>query len=94
MHRKPSIIAYDITSSLKRRRVYRRLLQWRIDGQKSVHECLLSQREAQELYLQLGELIDPETDRLMLVWLSPNGTINGRGTGNTDSLFQRLLHVK
>lgn len=93
MKRKPAIIAYDISSPLRRRRVQKRLQEWRLDGQKSVHECLLNQREAEELYLQLCELIDPETDKLMLAWLSPNGAVDGRGAGDTDSLFRRWLHV-
>ena len=94
MKRRPAIIAYDIRNPLRRRRVYKRLQQWRIDGQKSVHECLLATREAEELYLQLSELIDDDTDRLLLAWLSPNGAVDGRGTGVDDNLFRRMIHVR
>jgi CRISPR-associated protein Cas2 len=93
MKRKPAIIAYDIHSSWCRRRVYRCLQAWRVDGQLSVHECLLSEREAEELYLQLGALIDPATDKLLLAWLAPNSLVYGRGTGQVDSLFRRWRHI-
>ncbi len=93
MKRKPAIIAYDIGNPVRRRRVHKRLQQWRIDGQKSVHECLLNHKEAEELYVQLLELIDPQGDKLMLAWLSPNAEVNGRGVGDQDSLFRRWLHV-
>jgi CRISPR-associated protein Cas2 len=94
MNRRPAVIAYDISHPLRRRRVHRRLLQWRIDGQKSVHECLLAPREAEELYLQLGELIDPQKDRLLLAWLAPNSPVEARGTGSADSLFRRLARIR
>ena len=93
MHRRPAVIAYDISSPLRRRRVYKRLLQWRIDGQKSVHECLLAPREAEELYLQLGELIDPYRDRLLLAWLAPNSGVESRGAGTGESLFRSMVRV-
>lgn len=93
MQRKPIVIAYDIHNPLRRRRVHQRLAQWRIDGQKSVHECLLTEREAEELYAQLCELIEPASDRLLLSWLIPGGQIDGRGQGQTDSFFRRLVRV-
>ena len=94
MKRRPAIIAYDISNPLRRRRVHKRLQQWRIDGQKSVHECLLATREAEELYVQLMELLDEETDRLMLAWLAPNGAAEGRGTGSGENLFRRMIQVR
>lgn len=63
-----AIIAYDIASNRRRGRALRLLKRWRLSGQKSVHECQLDTDEATELYLQLGELIDPATDHLLLVW--------------------------
>lgn len=93
MQRRPAVIAYDIAHPLRRRRVYKRLMQWRIDGQKSVHECLLAPKEAEELYLQLGELIDPERDRLLLIWLTPGAPVEARGSGSADSLFRRMVRV-
>jgi len=34
-----------------------------------VFECALNKQEAEELFLQLTDIIDPETDKLMLMWL-------------------------
>ncbi len=93
MARRPVVIAYDISSNRRRRRVRRLLHRWRLDGQKSVHECLLSLREAEELYLQIMELIDPKTDRLLLAWLHPHGPVLARGVGRAGSLFTKMIQV-
>ena len=93
MKRKPVVIAYDISNPLRRRKVFKRLQAWRIDGQKSVHECLLNLREAEELYVQLYELINPDTDHLLLAWVSRNRVPRGLGAGHVDNLFRRFLHV-
>jgi len=79
--RRPCVVAYDIRSNSVRRRVLRVLRAWRLDGQESVHECRLSQSEAEELFVQLAEMIDPETDRLLLSWVQPRrrGAARGRG---------------
>jgi CRISPR-associated protein Cas2 len=66
--RRLAIIAYDIVSNRRRRAALAVCRRWRLDGQLSVHECRLTDAEATELYLQLADLIDPLTDRLMLVW--------------------------
>lgn len=92
--RQPVIIAYDIQSDATRRRVYRILLEWRLDGQKSVHECLLEVGEAKELFMQLTEAIDRDTDRLLLVWVAPRRALFARGLGRIDALFRHLLSVR
>jgi CRISPR-associated protein Cas2 len=69
MKRRAAVIAYDISSNKRRRHVHRRLQAWRLDSQYSVFECQLSSFEAKELFMQLTEIIDPETDKLLLVWL-------------------------
>jgi len=66
MARLPTLIAYDISDDPARGRALRTVLEWRLDGQKSVHECLLSMSEAEELFAQLSALLDSRTDRLML----------------------------
>ena len=94
MKRRSAVIAYDISDARNRRQVFKLLQQWRIDGQKSVHECLLSTREAEEIYLQLAAIIDEDTDRLMLAWLTPNGHVEGRGLGVGTSLFRRMIQIR
>lgn len=94
MSRSPVIIAYDISADQTRRRIYKILLEWRLDGQKSVHECVLSAAEAQELFIQLGQAIDPATDRLLLAWVAPRRPLFARGAGRVDALFAKLLNVR
>ena len=94
MVRKPAIVAYDISADSTRRQVYKILLEWRLDGQKSVHECVLSPAEAKELFMQLGDAIDPETDRLLLAWVAPFRAPQKRGVGRIDRLFAELLNLR
>ncbi|MBE2294543.1 MAG: CRISPR-associated endonuclease Cas2 [Phycisphaerales bacterium] len=93
MSRNPIIIAYDISANATRRQIYKILLEWRLDGQKSVHECVLSITEAQELFIQLGQAIDPATDRLLLAWVAPRRPLYTCGVGRVDALFTKLLNI-
>jgi CRISPR-associated protein Cas2 len=69
MPRKPAVIAYDIVTDKRRRQVARCLQTWRLDGQYSLFECRLTEAEAGELFLQLVDLIDTDTDALLLAWM-------------------------
>lgn len=90
MKRRPAVIAYDISSNASRRRVLRILRDWRMDGQLSVHECLLTPAEAEELFIQLCEHIDPDHDRLLLAWLNPRRPVHARGPGRASTAAQRI----
>ncbi len=69
MKRSTAIIAYDIVSDTRRRQVHRCLKGWGLTAQYSLFECQLGSREAEELFLQLTQLIDPQTDSLLLAWM-------------------------
>lgn len=69
MQRYSAVIAYDITSDARRRQVHRCLKRWGLASQYSLFECQLGSREAEELFLQLGKLLDDTTDSLLLAWL-------------------------
>lgn len=84
---RPCVIAYDIACNRTRRRVLRVLREWRLDGQKSVHECRLTPAQAEELFIQIAELIDPASDRLLLSWVQPRRRGAARGQG-------RVLQVR
>ncbi|RMD71274.1 MAG: CRISPR-associated endonuclease Cas2 [Gammaproteobacteria bacterium] len=77
----PCIVAYDIASHRTRRRVLRVLREWRLDGQKSVHECRLTPIQAEELFVQLAEAIDSATDHLLLAWVQTRRRGLARGQG-------------
>lgn len=80
-----ALIAYDIHRSSSRSRVRRALLPWRIDGQLSVHECLLSGAEASALLVHLDTLLDDSTDTLLLSWVTP-----ARPSPNLHTAFPTL----
>ena len=69
MRRKAAVIAYDIQSNKRRCKLFRILKLWKLDAQYSVFECRLTQVEAEELFLQLTNLLDEKTDSLLLAWL-------------------------
>ena len=94
MGRKPAVIAYDISEDATRRAALRILREWRIDGQLSVHECLLSEPEATELFVQLASELDPMTDRLLLAWLNPHRPALARGKGKVSVTDKRYWLVR
>lgn len=69
MQRQKAIIAYDITDNARRYRVHRTLKAWGLAAQYSVFECELEPRSAEALLKQLGALIEPTEDSLLLAWL-------------------------
>lgn len=77
MRRKPVVIAYDIVSNKRRRRLFKVLKQWKLDAQYSVFECRLTRPEAEELFLQLTGLLDENTDSLLLAWLDKGREARG-----------------
>lgn len=92
--RRAAVIAYDISDNRTRRAVLRILREWRLDGQKSVHECLLNEAEAAELLAQLVAEMDPASDRLLLAWLEARRPALARGRGRVDSTNRLLLAVR
>ena len=69
MQRHIAVIAYDIVGDARRRQEHRCLKAWGLASQYSLFECQLASREAEELFLQLTGLIDPQEDSLMLAWM-------------------------
>lgn len=94
MPRRPAVIAYDIRDDRTRRAALRILREWRLDGQRSVHECLLTQAEAAELFVQLADVMDPETDRMLLAWLNHRGQAHARGKGHIGGGHPGLLGLR
>lgn len=93
MKRKPIVIAYDISDNRQRRQVHKILQEWRIDGQKSVHECYLNQHEAEELFLQLGNLLNQKTDHLLMAWIDGRRKGMAGGQGHIFA-FQPIQQVR
>lgn len=87
MKRKPAIIAYDISSNKRRRQVFRCLKAWSLDSQYSLFECQLTRHEAEELFIQLSDLIHEGEDTLLLAWLDKRHKIRLL-TKNSGHSFQ------
>ncbi len=90
---RPIVVAYDISKNKIRYKIHKILKEWRLGGQKSVHECRLKMRQAEELFLQLSEPLDKKTDRLLMVWLEIHRSVLYRGVGK-DSISYKLRHVE
>lgn len=71
--RAPFVFSYDISDPRDARAVRRCLRQWRIDGQLSVHEAVMTPLEVETISVELMELVNPETDRLLVFRLSRRG---------------------
>lgn len=67
------VFSYDISDPKNARAVRRCLQRWRMDGQLSVHEAVMTAVEVETLSVELVELIDPQTDRLLVFRLSRRG---------------------
>ena len=89
---RPIVVAYDISKNKIRAKIYKILKEWRLGGQKSVHECRLKMRQAEELFLQLSEPLDKKTDLLLMVWLETHRPVLYRGIGK-NSISRKLWHV-
>lgn len=66
--RRHAVLAYDIPCNRRRGRVLRVVEPWRIDGQKSVHECLLTPAEADALLAKVRAMVEPAEDCVLLLW--------------------------
>ncbi len=91
MAKRKVVVAYDISDNKTRKRVRKILKDWRIGGQKSVHECLLSMNEAQELFIQLSAPLNHSTDSLMMAWIDSNRTVLCRCLAKTMINFNQFV---
>lgn len=69
MKRYNVVIAYDVTLDSRRRKLHRCLKKWGLNSQYSLFECQLGSKEAEELFLQLTDLINEQEDSLLLAWM-------------------------
>ncbi len=91
---RPIIVAYDISKNKARARVRKVLREWNLDNQKSVYECRLTQVQAEELFLQLSQAMNTDTDNLIMAWVEPRRKVLVKGLGKNSSLEKRLYHIR
>lgn len=81
MTARTALFAYDIHDNRLRHHSLRTLREWRLDGQLSVHECLLEPGQAQTLFGQLQADLDVTCDHLLFAWVQHQRPILTRGKG-------------
>lgn len=69
--RKLYLVCYDIASPKRLRRVGRYLKAYRVEGQKSVYECWVTEGERRRIVADLETLTSPIEDRISLFQLDP-----------------------
>jgi CRISPR-associated protein Cas2 len=69
MVRQLHIAAYDVSQPARLRAALRATREYATGGQKSVHEVFLNDDEREALLAEMAEIIDPETDRFLLIRL-------------------------
>lgn len=82
LNRSLFLICYDVSCSNRRYHVHKLLSGYRIRGQKSFFECLLTRAELQDVRLRLSILLDSKTDRAHIFQLDPRLQMEGLGLGN------------
>ena len=75
------LFCYDIACRRRWRRVHALLRGYRVEGQKSVFECLMTATERDAAIAQLRALIDPVHDRVHVLALDPRLPREGWGRG-------------
>lgn len=73
------LIAYDIASPKRRRKVLDVIKGYACGGQKSLYECWLSTGELQGVLQSVRILIDAGEDRLLIVRLDPRAAVRTIG---------------
>jgi len=74
MGRKTYLVAYDVANPSRLSRVYRYLIGYKVEGQKSVFEIWVTAAELRRIKKDLSEIIDIKEDRLHVVELDPRTT--------------------
>ncbi|MBW8269024.1 CRISPR-associated endonuclease Cas2 [Caldovatus aquaticus] len=70
-HRRLHLLAYDIASPARLRRALHTVRAHAVGGQKSAHECFLTEAERHALLARLRRLIHPRADRVLALRLDP-----------------------
>jgi CRISPR-associated protein Cas2 len=73
------LFCYDISCPSRWRRVHKLLAAYRVTGQKSVFECLMTDAEMRAAVAALRLVIDPTEDRVHILGLDPRMPRQGWG---------------
>jgi CRISPR-associated protein Cas2 len=73
------LIAYDISSATRRRKVLNAVKGQATGGQKSLYECWMTSGELQQALHVIRSLIDPEDDRVLVIRLDQRASVHVLG---------------
>jgi len=79
VERRLYLFCYDISCPRRWRRVHHLLTNYRVAGQKSVFECLMTPGEVEACVATLRETIEPSEDRVHVLALDPRLPREGWG---------------
>lgn len=88
-----ALFAYDIRDDRVRRQALKTLREWRLDGQRSVHECQVDAIQARRLFEHLGAALDPATDAWLFTWVEGHRAVLARGKGRVSLIQDGLLRA-
>lgn len=78
-NRQLHIAAYDVRNPRRLRRALYILKDFTSGGQKSVFECYLSASERKELLSRVGDVLDTDADRFMVVPIPAGALVHVMG---------------
>lgn len=78
-HRSLYVAAYDVRDPRRLRRALQLLRRYSSGGQKSVHECFLTDAEKESLLREAGEVMDFREDHFLVVPLDPRSRVRTLG---------------
>lgn len=83
------VVAYDVRHPRRLRRALHAVRAYASGGQKSAHECFLTDAERLRLFAELRRVIDAREDSLVLLRLDPRGSPRclGRARPPADGRF-------
>lgn len=88
------VIAYDIASAKRLRRVAELCLDYGVRVQKSVFECWLDEERFEELWRKLAELVRANEDRIVAYTLDSLSARQRRTAGvKMESTEQRSFYL-
>lgn len=73
------LVSYDIRENRKRSMALKAARSYATGGQKSVHECWMTDAERKSLLADLIKIIDRSTDRILLLRLDPRQAVTTIG---------------
>jgi CRISPR-associated protein Cas2 len=90
-HRALHLVAYDVASPRRLHRALHIVRAYAVGGQKSAHECFLSEGERHALLLRLRRVLHPHADRLVALRLDPRMPQRCLGVARPPSDQQVLI---